>query len=113
MSGFRVRRVEALVKEALSPLLIRDFQDEASGLLTVTRVEMTADLRTARVYVSVFGGTDREAALGRIAKESGALRREVAARVKLKYNPELVFVLDLGADHEARIDALLERTKTS
>jgi ribosome-binding factor A len=112
MSGYRVRRVEALIKEALSPLLIKDFQDPASGLLTVTRVEMTADLRTARVYVSVFGGPDREAAVARLVQASGPLRREVASRVKLKYNPELHFLLDLGADHEARIDEILKRTKT-
>ncbi|MBN2205810.1 MAG: 30S ribosome-binding factor RbfA [Candidatus Aminicenantes bacterium] len=113
MSGYRVKRVEALIKEALSPLLIRDYQDEASGLLTVTRVEITADLRTARVHVSVFGAADPAAALERLAQKAGALRKAVASRVKLKYNPELVFVLDLGAEHEARIDALLERAKTS
>ena len=113
MSGYRVRRVEALIKEALSPVLIKDFQDAASGLLTVTRVEMTADLRTARVFVSVFGGADREAAVARLAQGAGSLRRAVATRVKLKYNPQLIFVLDLGPDHEALIDELLKRTKAT
>jgi len=112
MSGYRVKRVEALIKEALSPVLIKDYQ-EASELLTVTRVEMTADLRTARVYVSVFGAADREAVIARLAQGAGLLRKAVASRVKLKYNPQLIFVLDLGPDHEARIDELLERTKTT
>lgn len=111
MAGYRVKRVEALIKEALSPLLIKDFQDAASGLLTVTRVEMTADLRTARVFVSVFGGADREAVLDRISQAAGLLRKAVASRVKLKYNPQLIFTLDLGPDHEARIDALLKQAK--
>jgi ribosome-binding factor A len=111
MSGYRDKRIGALIKEAISPVLIKEFQDAASGLLTVTRVEMTADLRTARVFVSVFGSADRDAVLARLAKGAGVLRKAVASRVKLKYNPVLIFALDLGPDHEARIDELLKLTK--
>ena len=53
--GLRTRRVAELVQAELSRLLITEFQDAASGLLTVTRVEMTPDLLTARVFLSVFG----------------------------------------------------------
>jgi len=111
MSGYRDKRVGALIKEALSPLLIREFQDAGSGLLTLTRVEMTGDLKTARVYVSVFGPADRTAVLERLAQRAGFLRQAVARRVKLKYTPQLLFALDLGSDHEARIEELLERAK--
>ncbi len=58
-SSRRPKRVASLIKEALSRIMLREFQSEGSGLITVTRVEMTADLQSARVYLSVFGGRSR------------------------------------------------------
>lgn len=109
--GVRPRRVAELVQAELSRLLIIEFQEPASGFLTVTRVEMTADLRTAKVYLSVFGTGDPRLLLDRIEKATGYLRRALAARVKLKYNPQLIFALDPGPDHQDRIDKLIEETK--
>jgi ribosome-binding factor A len=75
-------------------------------------VEMTPDLRSARIYLSVFGTADREALLARIEKSKGHLRRTLASRIKLKYNPELFFALDPGPELQERIDRLIEETKT-
>jgi ribosome-binding factor A len=108
---FRTRRVAELIRSELSRLLITEFQDPASGLLTVTRVEMTPDLLTARVFLSVFGAADPAALLDRLERSRGALRRALASRVKLKYNPELFFALDPGPEHQDRIDRLIEETK--
>jgi ribosome-binding factor A len=110
-NGIRPRRVAELVQAEISRLLISEFQDPAAGFLTVTRVEMTADLRTARVSLSVFGTDDPRTVLGRVEKATGYLRRALASRVKLKYNPELFFALDPGPDHQERIDKLIEETK--
>jgi ribosome-binding factor A len=109
--SFRTRRVAELIRTELSRLLITDFQDPASGLLTVTRVEMTPDLLTARVFLSVFGAADPAAQLDRLERSRGALRRALASRIKLKYNPELFFALDPGPEHQDRIDRLIEETK--
>lgn len=108
--GFRTRRVAELIRGELSRLLLAEFQEPGAGLLTVTRVEMTPDLMTARVFLSVFGG-DPAARLERIERHKGALRRALASRVKLKYNPELFFALDPGLDHQDRIDQLIEETR--
>ena len=107
----RPRRVAELVLAELSRLLISEFQDPSSGLLTVTRVEMTPDLRSARVYFSVFGMADPRDLLARIEKSKGHIRQMLAARVKLKYNPKLFFALDPGPEHQERIDRLIEETK--
>ena len=107
----RPRRVAELVLAELSRLLLREFQDPSSGLLTVTRVEMTPDLRSARVYISVFGTVDPRDLLARIEKSKGHIRQTLAARVKLKYNPKLFFALDPGPEHQERIDRLIEETK--
>ncbi len=110
-TGFRTRRVAELIRAELSRLLITDVQDPSLGLLTVTRVEMTPDLLAARVFLSVFGGQDPGALLGRIERSKGTLRKALASRVRLKYNPELFFALDPGPDHQDRIDQLIEETK--
>ncbi len=113
--GFRTRRVAELVRAELSRLLLLEFQDPSSGLITVTRVEMTPDLLTARVFLSVFGGPDPAVLLDRLERGRGALRRALrralASRVKLKYNPELFFALDPGPERQDRIDRLIEETK--
>ncbi len=109
--GFRTRRVAELIRDELSRLLIAGFQDAESGLLTVTRVEVSPDLLIARVFLSIFGGRDPQGVLERIEGAKGALRHALASRVKLKYNPELFFALDPGLEHQDRIDQLIEETK--
>jgi ribosome-binding factor A len=109
--GIRTRRVAELIRSELSRLLLAEFQDPASGLLTVTRVEMTPDLLTARVFLSVFGAEDPAALLERIERGRGALRKALATRVKMKYNPQLFFALDPGPEHQDRIDRLIEEAK--
>jgi ribosome-binding factor A len=109
--GIRTRRVAELIRAELSRILLVEFQDAASGLLTVTRVEVSPDLLVARVYLSVFGGQDPQGLLERIERSKGALRRALASRVKLKYNPELFFALDPGLDHQDRIDQIIEETR--
>lgn len=110
--GVRPRRVAELVQAEISRLLIGEFQEPGTGFLTVTRVDMTPDLRAARVFLSVFGAADGGVSLlERVERSKGYLRRTLASRVKLKYNPELFFVLDPGAEHQDRIDRLIEERK--
>jgi ribosome-binding factor A len=109
--GYRARRVAELVQEELSRILLAEFQGAASSFLTVTRVDMTPDLLRARVFLSVFGTEDPGSILGLIERSKGRIRRMLASRVRLKYNPELFFALDPGPGHQERIDKLIEETK--
>lgn len=109
--GLRTRRVAELIQEELGRLMIREFQDPSSGLVTVTRVEVTPDLLIARVSLSVFGAADPKAFLDRLEKSKGYIRKTLASRVKLKYNPALFFSLDEGPEYADKIDRLIERTK--
>jgi ribosome-binding factor A len=110
-SGRRAKRVASLIKETISRILIRDFQGTGAGLITVTRVEMTADLQAAHVYLSFFGEVEAEASLALLEKRKGYLRKSVASEVKLKYNPTLIFSQDPTPEYENRIDSLIERLK--
>lgn len=59
-TSLRQKRVASVIKEEISRLLIEGIQDSSSGLITVTRVEMTPDLMTAHIYLSIFGGGEKK-----------------------------------------------------
>ncbi|HPW19056.1 MAG TPA: 30S ribosome-binding factor RbfA [Candidatus Aminicenantes bacterium] len=109
--GLRPRRVAGLIQAELGRLLVEEFQGPGTGFLSVTRVEMTPDLLAARVFLSVFGTDDPGALFARVERSAGRIRRVLASRVKLKYNPQLFFAPDPGPGHEAKIDRLIEESK--
>ena len=111
MPGMRTRRVADLIQEELGALFLREFQGQSSGFITVTGVEVTPDLLQAHVRLSVFGTDDPQAILERIEENKGHIRKVLASRIKLKYNPALFFSLDRGQEHADRINELIERTK--
>ncbi len=111
MATRRQKKVTSLIKEELSRLLVEEIQDSSSGLITITRVEMSPDLKTAHIYLSIFGGEQKETALELLDKQKGYLRKSIASKVKLKYNPLLIFSFDLSPDYEAKIDKLLENIR--
>jgi ribosome-binding factor A len=112
-SGRRQQRVSSLLQEALSRLLIREIQNISKNLATVTRVEVTADLMTARVFLSFYGPDDPKSIIAILEKRTGFLRKALASLVKLKYNPMLFFSLDPTPEYEQRIDEILETAKKS
>ena len=111
MATRRQKRVASLIKEQLSHLLIEGIQDSSSGLITITRVEMSPDLKTAHIYLSIFGGERDEAILELLDEKKGYLRKSIATKVKLKYNPLLIFSFDPNPDYEEKIDKLIKHIR--
>ena len=104
----RTDRVNALLQRELGQLISEELSDPRISFATVTAVETTPDLKTARVHVSVLGPT--EEARATIRALEGArhhLRREIGRRTDLRYVPDLVFVEDRTAESAARISRLL------
>jgi ribosome-binding factor A len=110
-AGRRPKRVAGLIQDALSRALIREVQPPSGTLVTITRVEMPSDLRTATVYLTVLGAADPGAVLESLRQRTGHFRKIIATAVNLKYNPELFFVLDPVPEYESRIDELIEKTR--
>ncbi len=108
--SYRPKRVSQLILQEIGRLLISELP-EMAGFLTVTGVEMPPDLKTARISVSVLQKEKREPILKWLQKRAPHFRRLLATRLNLRYNPELIFVLDLSADYEERIDRLLDSLK--
>jgi ribosome-binding factor A len=105
----RQRRVNALLREALSELLQREVADPRLDLVTVTDVDTTSDLRQAHVYVSFLGDEqEQQAGLKALSKATGYLRRQLGQRVYLRYVPELAFHLDPSVETGLRIDRILD-----
>lgn len=90
----RIQKVQELAREVLSEA-IRNLKDPRIGFATVTGVRITADLRHARVFVSVMGSPDeQENTMRGLKSATPFLRSELGRQVRMKYLPELVFELD-------------------
>jgi ribosome-binding factor A len=108
----RQKKVSSLLKEVLSQILIDTVRDAfETSLITITRVETTKDLKTARVYLSLFGEEHKEQILDALNERTGFFRRYIASRTNLKYNPMLIFSYDPILSHEEKIDTLLDKIK--
>jgi len=104
-------RVAERVKEELAVLISREVRDPRAAGAIITRVEMTDDLKLARVYIRTLDGTGGAEVVEGLSRASSMLRREVTNRVKMRYAPELRFFYDDRLDKVTRIEELLEEVK--
>jgi ribosome-binding factor A len=107
----RTERVCDLLRAELSRLLLEEVRDPRVRLTTVSNVEVSPDLRYARIRVSVLGSdAERLGAVEALQNGRGFLRHQLASRLRLRYAPELAFDLDRGAEHAEMITRLLEES---
>jgi ribosome-binding factor A len=105
----RTERVDHQIRAELSLLIQREMSDPRVRLATVSEVHVSPDLRHAKVFVSAVGDdAAREACVTALRRGAGFLRRQLGSRLRLRATPELDFALDRGAEHSAKISALLE-----
>ena len=112
MAYKRAVRVNALLQRELGTMISEELRDPRISFPTVTEVEITDDLRSARVFVSVLG--DEEAAKKTMAALENAkpfLRRELGSRTDLRFVPELTFVPDRSAERAVRVARLLREAR--
>jgi ribosome-binding factor A len=109
MSAGRMRRVDEAVRAVLSDAIAKDLQDPRVGFVTVTAVKTSADLRHARVYVSILGDEQARAeSLSGLRSAIGFLQGRLAAELTLKHTPALAFEYDESVDRGMRITELLK-----
>ena len=110
----RPDQVAEVVRQVVAEALLTEVRDPRIGLVTVTRVEVSADLSVARVFVAVTGDeTAREDALEGLASAARFLRARVAKALATRITPELHFHRDRGVEHISRIDQLLSESRPS
>ena len=109
MPGARMRRVNEAIREVMGDAIATELKDPRIGFVTVTEVDTSPDLRTAKVYVSVLGSEDeRERSLEGLRSSHGVLQGKIAGAMRLKRTPTLTFVYDETAERGDRISRLLD-----
>lgn len=108
MAAARMRRVNEAIREVVSGHISEDLSDPRIGFVTVTAVDTSPDLRSARVFVTVLGEqAEREEALAGLDSSRGYLQAQLASEVRMKRTPTLEFVYDESTDRGLRISQLL------
>ncbi len=106
----RPERVAAVVQHLLAEKFARGMRDPRIGLVTITGVKMSPDLREAQVYWTVHGGADvRKHTAQGLQKARGYLRREIGVELKLRVVPDLHFIYDEAIDRGERIEQLIRQ----
>src|SRR5712691_9365501 len=106
----RQEKLGELITQEISDLLRTRLKDPRIGFASITRVEVSGDLRHAKVFVSVMGtDEEQEATMKGLRHAGGFLRHELASRLTLRYMPELVFKLDTSIAQGAHVLELIRK----
>lgn len=113
MAKYRNGRINEELKKEISTIIRDDIKDpRLNGIISVTRVDVTRDLRYAKVFVSIFASEEvKETNLGILKASAGFIRREVGQKVKLRYTPEIIIELDSSIERGMHIDSILQKIK--
>ena len=104
-----MRRINEVLREVVGAAISSDLSDPRIGFVTVTSVETSPDLRTAKVYVSVLGDEEaREATLSGLRSSHGVLQSRIASETRMKRTPTLTFNYDDTIEQGVRISQLLD-----
>ncbi len=112
MAQFRMQRVNEAVKEVVSQTIVEELEDPRIGFVTVTKVQTSNDMKTAKIFVSVMGDEKtRQDTFEGLASSRGLIQSKIARELKMKNTPTINFVYDDSTDTMFRIDELLRRSK--
>jgi ribosome-binding factor A len=110
MTSRRVQKAAAAIRQVVSMSILTELADPRVRDVTVTSVDVTPDLRTARVHVSVMGDeTQQRLCLRGLESAAGFLQSKLAKRIETRYTPRLVFELDMGVKKSIEVSEILRR----
>src|SRR6056297_755404 len=114
MANKRAIRVGELLKEEISQIVLREMKDPRIGFVSVTDVEVSGDLRHAKVFISVYGSDkEKEETLEGLQQAQGFVRKLVGERVKIHHIPEIIFRYDDSIENGVHISKLIKDLKQS
>lgn len=112
MSSPRPERVQEALRQEISRIVQNEMRDPRLGFLTITAVDLTRDLRYARVYFSVLGEEkDKKLALKGLNSAKGYIKGLLSDRIKLKFMPDIEFKIDESFEHTKKIYDILDKIK--
>lgn len=105
----RLNRVNEELKKEMSQIISFELKNpEITGLISVTKVKITPDLKYAKVYVSLLNSKNEEKTMEALKQSSGFMRSLIAKRINLRVTPELVFEQDDSMEYGMKIDSILK-----
>ena len=105
----RLNRIDEEMKKEISHIITYDLKDpNITGLISVTKVKVSGDLKYAKVYVSMLNAKDNKQVLAALKKSAGFVRTEDAKRINLRTTPEIIFIFYDSIEYCARIDTILK-----
>ena len=108
----RLNRINEELKKEISNIISFELKNpDATGLISVTKVKITPDLKYAKVYVSMLNSKSKENTMEALKQSSGYIRSLIAKRVNLRITPELVFEEDDSMEYGMKIDYILNCLK--
>lgn len=106
--GRRVARVEQEVQKTIAQFLVSGLKVRLPGLVTVASVRMPADLRAAKVYISVLGADEeREKVLQLLQSQAYQIQNFIGQELRMRYCPRLTFFQDTTTEHVLKVDRIL------
>ena len=106
----RFGRIEEEMKKEISNIISNKLKNpDVTGLISVTKVKVTADLKFAKVYVSILNAKNTKGTLRGLKQSAGFIRTELAKSINLRNTPEIIFELDDSMEYGEKIDAILKR----
>jgi ribosome-binding factor A len=108
--SYRRLRVQDFLREEISSIIQREIKDPGIGFITILEVEMSPDLKIAKVFYSVYGpDEEKEKTAQALNRSKGYIKFLVGKRVKLRYTPEIIFIMDDRHERMERIEELLKK----
>ena len=105
----RLNRINEELKKEISQIISFELKNpDATGLISVTKVKVTPDLKYAKVYVSLLNSKNEEKTIEALKNSAGFVRSLVAKRINLRITPELVFEKDDSMEYGMKIDSILK-----
>ncbi len=105
----RIGRINEDYRKELSQIIGYELKNpNITGMISVTKVKVTPDLKYAKVYVSILNSKNIKDTMEGLKKSSGFIRTELAKRINLRNTPEIVFEIDDSMEYGAKIDSILK-----
>lgn len=105
----RINRIDEEYRKEISHIIDYEVKNpNITGLISVTKVNVTADLKYAKVYVSILNSKNLKETLANLKKSAGFIRTQLAKKVNLRNTPEILFELDDSMEYGAKIDTILK-----
>ncbi len=105
----RAQRAGRLIQEEISKIIQRELKDPRIGFVTVTGVDVTDNLRYAKVFITVLKEKNKEKTLEGLEHAKGFIRKEIGQRIKLRFTPEIEFSFDESIERGAHIEEVLKK----